>query len=66
MLGKRGVVLKTMNKELVIKYTGKATEDMLVDGQLTLLARIAENERQARVASAQAGRDKKVSRSLKS
>lgn len=59
MLGKRSVVLKTMNKELVIKYTGKATEDMLVDGQLTLLARIAENERQARVASAQAGRDKK-------
>ncbi len=50
MLGKRGVVLKTMNKELVSKYIGKATEDMLVGGQLTLLARVA---------SAQAGRDKK-------
>ncbi|WP_445289729.1 hypothetical protein [Vibrio harveyi] len=49
MLGKLGVVLKTMNKELVIKYTGKATEDMLVDGQLTLLARIAENERQVKL-----------------
>lgn len=58
MLLKRGVVLKTVNQELVLKYTGKATEDMLVDVQLTLLAGIAENERQARLASAQAGRDK--------
>ncbi|MGI9876465.1 recombinase family protein [Vibrio chagasii] len=58
MLLKRGVVLKTVNQELELKYTGKATEDMLVDVQLTLLAGIAENERQARLASAQAGRDK--------
>ncbi|MDN3701317.1 recombinase family protein [Vibrio artabrorum] len=58
MLLKRGVVLKTVNQELVLQYTGKATEDMLVDVQLTLLAGIAENERQARLASAQAGRDK--------
>lgn len=58
MLLKRGVVLRTVNQELVLKYTGKATEDMLVDVQLTLLAGIAENERQARLASAQAGRDK--------
>ena len=32
MLLKRGVILKTMNQELVLKYTGKATENMLIDG----------------------------------
>lgn len=58
MLLKRGVVLKTINQELELRYAGKATEDMLVDVQLTLLAGIAENERQARLASAQAGRDR--------
>ncbi|TQQ36809.1 hypothetical protein [Vibrio cholerae] len=51
-LRKRGVVLKTM------KYTGKATEDILVDGQLALFSRIAEKERQPRVSSVQADRDK--------
>ncbi|EGR4674654.1 hypothetical protein BS015_RS19575 [Vibrio parahaemolyticus] len=41
-----------------MKYTGKATEDILVDGQLTLFSRIAEKERQPRVSSVQADRDK--------
>ena len=37
MLLKRGVILKTMNQELVLKYTDKATENMLIDGQLASL-----------------------------
>ncbi|WP_104038003.1 recombinase family protein [Vibrio jasicida] len=58
VLLKRGVVLKTVNQGLELKYTGRATDDMLVDVQLTLLAGMAENERQARLASARAGRDR--------
>ncbi|MFS1920917.1 recombinase family protein [Vibrio lentus] len=56
---KRGVAIKTVNQSQTFKYIeGDTMHNMTVDMMLTMLAGMAENERQARLASAQAGRDK--------
>lgn len=55
---KRGVTVKTINQNLTFAYEeGNTTQNMTVDMMLTMLAGMADNERQARLASAQAGRD---------
>ena len=56
---KRGVVIKTVNQTQTFAYKQDNTmHNMTVDMMLTMLSGMAENERQARLASAQAGRDK--------
>jgi len=55
---KRGVMVKTINQSLTFKYEkSNVTQNMLVDVMLSMLAGMADNERQARLASAQAGRE---------
>jgi len=55
---KRGVTIRTINQSLELAYTDSTTQNMMVDMMLTMLAGMADNERQARLASAEAGRDK--------
>ncbi len=58
VLLKRGVIVKTINQSLTFNYEdGNTLQNMQTDMMLTMLAGMADNERQARLASAQAGRD---------
>jgi DNA invertase Pin-like site-specific DNA recombinase len=59
LLLKRGVTIKTVNQNQKFSYkAGDTTHNMMVDMLLTMLAGLADNERQARLASATAGRDR--------
>ncbi|RPF25103.1 DNA invertase Pin-like site-specific DNA recombinase [Vibrio crassostreae] len=58
LLLKRGVTIKTINQKQTFSYSvGDTTHNMLTDMMLTMLAGLAENERQARLASQKAALD---------
>lgn len=59
LLLKRGVTIKTVNQNQTFNYKGgDTTHNMMVDLMLTMLSGLADNERQARLASAEAGRSR--------
>lgn len=52
----RGVIIKTLNQSRTFQYTGDTMTDMTTNVQITMITAMAAAEREARLASAEAGR----------
>ncbi|MBY8088756.1 recombinase family protein [Vibrio fluvialis] len=52
----RGVIIKTLNQFRTFQYTGDTMTDMITNVQITMITAMAAAEREARLASAEAGR----------
>ena len=57
LLLKRGVAIKTIHGGMSFQYTGNTVMDATTDNTINMLAAIASNEREARLAAAEAGRE---------